>query len=303
MIEDSNIYFPFFIKIIMLFINIHLLLSKLNEKQPIKMNVCICTIGKMENKYIREYVEYYKKFQVDKIFIYDNNEINSESFETVLFDYLSTNYVNIINYRGYTKPQYKMMNNCYKNNYLKYDWIMFYDIDEFLYLKNFSNIKYFLNQSKFNKCKLIYLNFIYYNDNNHLYYENKTVLSRFKTFKLNKKYFGKSIIRGNISKINITSCHYLTKSIKPCNGFGKKPKKLRVDYKFYYIKHFSFKSTEEYSIKINKGNAVYGFSMKKKIRKIKMYFRYNELSIQKIDLLENKTGINLDFLRNKLKKL
>lgn len=213
----------------MLFINIYLLISKLKKKQKKKMNVCICTIGKMENKYIREYVEYYKKFKVDKIYIYDNNEINSESFETVLFDYLSTNYIKIINYRGYLKPQYKMMNNCYKRNYLKYDWIMFYDIDEFLYLKDFSNIKHFLNQSKFNKCKLIYLNFIYYNDNNHLYYENKTVMLRFKTFKVDDSYFGKSIIRGNISKIKNVSCHYLTRDNKPCNGFGKMFKNFSVD--------------------------------------------------------------------------
>lgn len=255
----------------------------------------------MENKYIREFVEYYKQFGVDKIYIYDNNEINGESFETVLFDYIDINFVNIINYRGYIKPQYKMMNNCYKINYLKYDWIMFYDIDEFLYLKNYSNIKNYLNEFKFNKCKLIYLNFAYYTDNNNLYYDNNTLRNRFKTFIFNKKYFGKSIIRSNISKINITSCHYLTRKIKPCNGFGKISKKFFVDYKYYYIKHFSFKSTEEYCIKLNKGNAVYGDSIIKKFNKIKMYFRFNEISLQKINLIENKTGINLDYFRNKLK--
>jgi hypothetical protein len=130
------------------------LISSRNKSLVIKTKVCICTIGKLENEYIREYVDYYKKLGVDKIYIYDNNEIDGESFETVLLDYISINYVNIINYRGYIKSQYKMMNSCYKTNNMKYDWIMFYDMDEFLYLKNYSNIKNFLNEFKFKNCKL-----------------------------------------------------------------------------------------------------------------------------------------------------
>ena len=300
--EDLKI-FHLFLKSLFLLTYMYLLFFKINKK-IIKIKVCICTIGKLENQYIREFVEYYKKLGVDKIYIYDNNEINGELFETVLFDYISTQFVEIINYRGYIKSQYKMMNNCYKKNYLKYDWIMFYDIDEFLYLKNYYNIKNYLNKYKFNKCKIIYLNFIYYTDNNNLYYENKTLLNRFRHYKMYRIYFGKSIIRGNIPEINITSCHYLTKKIKPCNGFGKfsdKFIKFNSDDKYYYIKHYSFKSTEEYCRKINKGNAVYGNSMKKKINKIKMYFKYNEITIEKINLFENETGINLDFFRNKLK--
>ena len=31
-----------------------------------------------------------------------------------------------------------------------------------------------------------------------------------------------------------------------------------------------------------------------------MYFNFNKITIQKINMLENKTGINLDYFRNKL---
>lgn len=257
--------FSNFLKIIIILIIINFGILALNKKLGVKMKVCICAIGKMENKYIKEYVEYYKKLGVDKIYLYDNNEINGESFENVILDYLNTNYVKIINYRGYQKPQIKMQNICYKKNYLRYDWIMFYDLDEYLYLKNYSNIKRYLNEFKFNKCQLIYLNFIFFTDNNNLYYENKTLERRFTEKYLGvKTYFGKSIIRGNISCINITNVHYLTKNIQPCNGFGKISKKFSIDYKYYYIKHFSFKSTEEYCVKINKGNAVFDNNIKKK---------------------------------------
>lgn len=298
--KESRKLLILFLKCFIIFI--YLLALSLNKKQAIKMKVSICTIGKLENQYIREYVKYYQNLGVDKIYIYDNNDINGEKFETVLSDYIDIDYVTIMNYRGYVKSQYKIMNNCYKINYLKYNWIMFYDIDEFLYLKNYTNIKNFLSENKFNKCKLIYLNFIYYTDNNNLYYVNKPLLSRFKSFKYDDRYFGKSIIRGDIPNINITSCHYLTKKIKPCNGFGKFSNNFLLDYKYYYIKHYSFKSTEEYSRKLIKGNAVYGDSITKKIKKIKMYFKFNKITLKKINLIENITGINLDYFRNKLKK-
>jgi hypothetical protein len=267
-----------------------------------KIKVCICTIGKLENLYIREFVEYYNKLGVDKIYIYDNNEINGEHFETVLFDYIIKNYVDIINFRGYLKPQIKMMNSCYKKNYLKYDWIIFIDIDEFLYLKNYSNIKKYLKEDKFNKCKIIYLNFIFYSDNNILYYKNESVISRFKERSFNnKKYWGKSIIRGNIEGLNITFPHRLTNKFQPCNGFGKISKSFKIDSEYYYIKHYSFKSTEEYCYKLNKGNILYNNDYHRKFYKINKYFEYNRITLNKINLLEKKTRINLDYLRNKIK--
>ena len=60
------------------------------------------------------------------------------------------------------------------------DWLIFYEIDEFIFLKNFDNIKTFLNQKKFIKCKSIQLNWVHLSDNNRLYYENKPLFIRFK---------------------------------------------------------------------------------------------------------------------------
>ena len=51
----------------------------------LKNKTCICTLGKQENKYIREFVEYYNRIGVDKIYLYDNNDIKGEKFENVIF--------------------------------------------------------------------------------------------------------------------------------------------------------------------------------------------------------------------------
>ena len=66
----------------------------------------VCS-SKRENRYIREFVEYYKKMKVDKIFLYDNNEENGETFDEILSDYIKDGYVNITNYRGLNVIQHK----------------------------------------------------------------------------------------------------------------------------------------------------------------------------------------------------
>ena len=70
-------------------INIILILSFLlffNHKRSNNITICLCTVGKRENLYIREFVEYYIQFGVDKIYLYDNNNLNEEKFEDVIED-------------------------------------------------------------------------------------------------------------------------------------------------------------------------------------------------------------------------
>ena len=297
-----------FIKILLELIAILIIIKINNNKivDIINIKVCICTIGKKENKYITEFVSYYKKLGIDKIFLYDNNDLNDESFYNVINDYVKNKFVEIIDFRGIIKPQKKSMNDCYKKNYLKFNWLLFYDLDEFLYLKNFTNIKYFLNQPKFNKCKIIRLNLVYFTDNNFLYYENKSLSKRFQQININiKGYIIKSIIRGNIKGVKIIQCHYLIK-IKGCNEFGTIVNKISsksdiIDLKNYFIKHYAFKSTEEFINKIKRGDAIAGKTKEKMLNKINIYFRYNFITLKKINLIKKKTGLNLNKFKNKLK--
>ena len=124
---------------------------KLNNKTK----VCICTIGKRENLYVREYVDYYKSMGINKIFIYDNNDLNDERFDIKLKDYIEKGFVEIVDFRGAIAPQVKAMEDCRRNNYKKFNWLIFFDLDEFLFLRNFSNINDFLSQKIFERCQRI----------------------------------------------------------------------------------------------------------------------------------------------------
>ena len=141
-----------------------LLIFKKKEKLKIKnqrkktydtMKICICTYGKKENRYIREFVQHYEKYDVDKIYLYDNNDIKGERFEDVIQDYIDKGFVKIINWRGIFKGLYKVLNECYQRNYKKYDWFIFYELDEFIHLYNYTSIKSFLNEYRFKSCQFL----------------------------------------------------------------------------------------------------------------------------------------------------
>ena len=56
--------------------------NKANKDKNIK--ICLCSIGKKENLYAKEYVNHYQKIGYNHIYIYDNNDENGEKFEDVL---------------------------------------------------------------------------------------------------------------------------------------------------------------------------------------------------------------------------
>ena len=263
------------------------------KKKQIK--VCLCTVAKLENKYILEFVKFYKKYHIDKIFIYDNNDINGEKFEDILFNYIKINFVEIINHRGEKRIQIKMLQDCYNKNYKIYDWLIFFDVDEYIHLNNYHNVKDFLIKKKFNKCQSIYLNWIIHTDNNLKFYDKRILSKRFTEVAKNINYcYGKTILRGRIENLKISSTHTLDKHIGRCNGFGKIIKMKSIsckvpDYKYFYIDHYYSKSTEEFIYKLNKGDAIVDQNTKNKYYRIKLYFRFNKITKEKIrttDLLE-----------------
>ena len=191
--------------------------NKLNVFQIInnKLKVCVCTLGRNENLYIREFVSHYEKYGVDKIFLYDNNKKDGERFEDVIGDYINNSFVELLDWREKDQPIFPIMNDCYKKNNNKYDWLIFYEIDEFINLYNYSNVKDYLNQDIFKNCSIIHLNIINHSDNNKLYYENKSLHERFPAIvPLERSQISvKSIVRGNISNLQISWMHYINENI------------------------------------------------------------------------------------------
>ena len=303
------------ILIILFFIFYYIRLKIIYKKIINNIKVCLCTIGKKENLYVKEYVDFYKNKGVDKIFIYDNNDENGERFDMVIKDYIVSGFVEIIDIRGVIAPQIYAMEDCRINNYKKFDWLIFYDMDEFIFLRKFTNIKQFLNQHMFKKCQRIQLNWFFHTDNNLIYYDNRTLQDRFpekeKKWK-NQKFGGiegiKSILRGNIN-ITIKNPHYLNPELISCDGFGRIKEVLGIetndsDHYYNYIDHYWGKSTEEFTEKIMKGSVAVGINnTRHALYRVRVYFAVCDLNIDKINYIENKTNLDLTEFKIKLKDI
>ena len=266
----------------------------------------ICSIGKKENLYAKEFVEYYLKLGIKKIIIYDNNEINGEKFEDVLKEYIINEKVEIIDVRGFASAQFPSYMDCYKKYGNQFDFLIFIDFDDFITIKNNTDINTFLNNEKYNKCETIILNWVMYGDNNLVKYDNRTLIERFTKPKSNWSR-GKSIIRTNISNLIISSTHIIGINIKYfCDSNGNRifPKSFhdfRVPYKpEAYIKHFFTKTAEEFCNKINRGDAHFPNNCPEYLDilkgRIKTFFIFNSITNEKIKIIEKCSRMNIKMI-------
>ena len=116
-----------------------------------------------------------------------------------------------------------------------------------------------------------------------IYYDNRTLKTRFPKVILRNSCVGKSIVRGNIENINIISLHLIDFRTIRCDGFGniiviKNWYCKSCDYKYNFIDHYKYKSTEEFIEKLNlKGDCIYDNNKKLKYLKIFEYFKDNNI--------------------------
>ena len=286
-------------------ININYTLPK--EKKDLKVGLCL--IGKHENLYAPELVEHYKNLGYNHIFIYDNNDIGDEKFDDVLYNEINNNLVTIINYRGYkghhNNQQQISYYDCYKRYSSEYDWLSFFDFDEFLYIKNNKTIQEFLSDRKYKKCENVKLNWLMYTDNDLVYYENKPLKERFTKYDIdspNNRHI-KSTVRGHL-KVNYwrsmdnphtsttwhTCCNALGKVIGYSAYFNTPP-----NYDIAYIKHYWGKTIEEYCLKIKRGYPDHKVVFTKELlmTRFKSFFELNKKTKEKIDYIQK--TFNLTF--------
>ena len=243
-----------------------------------------------------------KKIGYDKIFIYDNNDIGDERFENILNKHISSNFVQIINYRGYRgkrqSPQSDAFIDCYEKNKNNYDWLSFFDFDEFLEINKNKNIKEYLNNKIFKKCA-IKINWLMFLDNDLLYYENIPLQKRFTTplYHDNANIIIKSTVRGNL-KFNywrsMNNPHSSSNYLTACNSMGNITNPTTFysspfNHEYSYLKHYPTKTIQEYCNKMKKGRA--DLLIKIDNKTLENYFNYfferNKKTKKKIEYFKN----------------
>jgi hypothetical protein len=260
-------------------------------------------------KYVAEYALTFSKDLINELDINSKlyfNSIINKKIEDVLADYIKSGFIKIINIRGKTKMQFPAYNHCYKENKKKYNWLIFYDVDEFIHLTNFNSIKKYLSNKRFNKCNVVYLNQVMHTDSNQIYYYNRSLFERFPKITMNfdeKIGLTKMILKGN-RNLTIGNPHILVNEYQ-CNSNGKLINKL-IKKEFlndnFYYDHFLFKSCEEYLNRLVKTDVVSGIVKGYTLQWFIFYFSVNEVTKEKLDYFENRTGLNMSYFRDRIIK-
>lgn len=279
------------------------------EYDKMSMKILLCCIGRLENRYIREFVEYYKMLGFSNICLYDNNRDGEENFNDAIGDYINNGYVILKDYRNITTPcQLMAYNECYAEYGKEYDWIAFLDIDEFIFLNRHANIKDYLMDSIFDDFDMIHMNWLMFGDGGMVYDNGLPLLMRIKTpldvnmtsgYDIPDTFHIKSIVRGGLNKITFsTNPHTPNDNIRCCNSFGIPcaPDSPFVPYDFRNggILHFTTKTAEEYAKKVNRGFCDGNPNTKQSL--IELFFKRNEITKEKVDLFKERVGVDVSYL-------
>jgi len=233
----------------------------------------------------------------------------------VIDKHIKTNYVSIINFRGFIgrrgeNPHFYAYYDCYKKNNKTYKWLSFFDFDEYLRFKTPNEtIQNFLYKKRFNKCISIKINWLMYSDNNLLYYQNKSLKQRFLTpiYDDPRNNVIKSTVRGNL-KINYwenmrnphttsnndyISCSSSGKIVSSTDFFVIPP-----DFELAFLNHYATKTIEEYCLKIKRGWADIKFQINNQTLKEKFNYFFLKNKKTKEKLLYFKNMFNITFNNN-----
>ena len=270
------------------------------------MKTLLCTIVKNENLYLQEFIDHYKELGVSHIILYDNNDIDGEEIN------IKDKKVSIVNVRGKHVYQLPVYNQCYEEYKSKYDWILFFDCDEFLYLDyRFRTIDKYLSDPMFDRFDCIKINWKVFGDNNiEQIVNNNYSVKRFKTpvspdnfivtgMSFPQNYHIKSIVRCK-ENLNIDwknpHCPFGINYL--CDNKGKPTGNTPFeipDYTYAVIAHYHTKTINEYIKKIDRGYAdIQRIYNKEDLRNILyLFFDYNKKTNYKVNQIE-------EYLKNKI---
>ena len=106
----------------------------------------VCGIAKQERDYIKDWVKYHLDIGFDRIYLYDNNDPDGESYGSLLDEYIKNDQLEIIDVRGIPGQQL----NSYLTTYygIPFTYVAFIDIDEFITIdSSYTDIKDYITKT------------------------------------------------------------------------------------------------------------------------------------------------------------
>ena len=264
------------------------------KQKRVKVRVALIAIGRQENRYAREWVEYHLGLGVEHIYILDNNREGEEHFEAVLSDFIDSGKVTIENYRDQPLAILRAYTEAYHRHKDEYDWIGIIDFDEFLDIRK-GDLDSLLGNREAN-CVLI--NWECYGDNGRVKYSDAPVVERFPEplpYPLYVQYTDyaendhvKSFVRGGLSDIQYVDTPHVPRGGYPYETASGERSGMCPLQPFNdsvaVLRHYITKTVEEWVEKVRRGGCDRPFA-EWQSQYVDRFFRYNERTAAKEKIL------------------
>jgi pyruvyltransferase len=270
------------------------------------ISASVCVIAKWEEQYLVEWIEHYKHLGFNNVIFYDNNDVNNDGQYKVLKPYIDNGFVIYHDWKNIDLEnnivQRKSYENCIEEYKNKFEWIAFFDADEFLDLGEYKTISDFLKSSEnFKNYDGIAIEWEIYDDNDNVINDGRRVKER----------FTRPIKRENIQIKNILNMLRCEKSVKSvhtisaktlCNYRGESVHVLNTKIPTngtskIKLKHYKYKTIEEFLKKIERGdiNGRMGLEKKENYHKrlnhfLTSFFGPNKLTSEKLQYIYKTYG-------------
>ena len=262
------------------------------------MRTAVIAVAKLENNYIREWTEWYKNLGFTNVIIYDNNDYGDERIVDAIRDHFDSGFAIIKPLHNVKDAQYRAYESGYKEFGQEYDWIAFFDIDEFLVINErfHNNIEEFLSMGCFIGRDIIRVTWRHYGDNGLLRVVDGdySVMKRFTKLSKTQHNWTKAIVKGGIPDFELCGTsdgipHIVkAKGIKnavDANGIPVDNKTIRngCGYENAALNHYSTKTIEEFVLsKMKRGYPL--VCLNSAILNTDYFFSQNEWTQEKEDL-------------------
>lgn len=163
----------------------HLINEFRNPYQPINniynrnQKIAICCVAKNEDLYADEWLNHYRKLGVNHFYWFDNNDSKTAKINEIS-QYPDVDVIDVngseLEKIGYQTGAYQFV---YDTVGEEYEWIGFFDLDEFVEIDSDMSLIELLNRPEFYGATSVSMHWRYFGDNGLVRYEDKPLKKRF----------------------------------------------------------------------------------------------------------------------------
>jgi hypothetical protein len=204
------------------------------------MKVALVCVARWEDYYLKEWLDYNQKLGFDKVIMYQN-DWRTELEHPILEKRISDG-------RSIQVPTY----NHFLNTEEEYDWVAFFDCDEFLVLKKHNNIKELIEEYS-DKTNVIALNWIFYGNLGKLTREGDSLIKQFPMRSNKTDQHIKVIVNKSVVKVMQLPHNTINAAMDTNGKFFQGPFNHSGPMDVAYINHYHNKTKEDWDLRCKRG--------------------------------------------------